>query len=106
MVSANLQGNAVSRQIRGMPASRCSSATLMPSAVCVDHDAVLLPDRADCGQTISVRAASGDEAELGKAREVRRLREIKGTAGIDLAPEFLHRGGIAADKVEDKALEI
>ena len=72
----------------------------------VDHQPVFTPECTDRRQPIGMGALAGDKAKLRQARHERSTVEIKTAASINRGPQFAHRGGVAADQVEDEAFEV
>src|SRR5207237_5277710 len=72
----------------------------------IDDDAVALLDAAYRREAIGMRAFAGHESRLGEPLRVRRAGEVEPAVARNLQPELAHDGRIAADEVEDEALEI
>ena len=72
----------------------------------VDDDAVELRNAAYRREAIGMRAFAGHESRVGERLPIRRAGEIEPSVARNLQPELAHDGRIAADEVEDEALEI
>src|SRR2546429_8749506 len=53
-----------------------------------------------------MRALAGHESRLGEPLPIRRAGEVEPPVARNLQPELAHDGRIAADEIEDEALEI
>src|SRR6266700_1110369 len=72
----------------------------------VDDDAVAPGDATYRGEAIGMRAFAGHESRLREPLSVRRAGEVKPAVAREVQPELTYDGRIAADEVEDEALEI